>query len=166
MFSRWLDWFKNESVIAFIRKILNTLLDKTFIKILNKKSQHHIKTFQIFALRKRRDTFNNSLLSFKIRFLPLSWYSTLRKKKCYCYRYICFIQKSSFVKNYHLSFFKTRFHNIETSEISSAFLHQDRSLHWVIDLSHIINYDILQRTSRYLYILFHFIISYLTHITI
>ena len=57
------------------------------LKILNKKSQHHIKTSQIFALRKRRDTFNNSLLSFKIKSLSLPWYSTLEKRKCYCYIY-------------------------------------------------------------------------------
>ena len=47
-----------------------------------------------------------------------------------------------------------------TSLLQKTFLYRNRPFHWVIDLSHHISHDyhspdILQRTSRYLYILFH-----------
>ena len=123
MFSRRIKRSRNDFAVVFIR-------------IFNKKSQQHLKTFQIFALRKRRYTFNNNLLSFKIRFLPLLWYNTPEEKKCYryCYSYsksyICFIKKSHFAESHHLSPFKPVF----------TILEFQRSLQHFSDLSYFILY--------------------------
>ena len=132
--------------------LLSSSQENTFstLKILNKKSQHHIKTSQIFALRKRRDTFNNSLLSLKIRFLLLSWYSTPEEKKCYRYRYIyskikidLFIESSIYYITLIMTFYKEHLVIFTFSFISwfyVSFISQFKDLA-IVEFKHTSNSD-------------------------
>ena len=153
VFLRRIKRSENDFAVAFTR-IFNI---ETYIKTFNITSTHlkssHLKNEETHLI-------TVYYLS-KLDFYP--YFDIARQKKENVI--VIFTRNFSFVshKESSLLFFQIRFYNIEISEISSAVVNID--LLTESSIYFIINYDILQRTPRYLYILFYFIILCFIHIT-